>query len=318
MAVVGHSYYYHTSKDTVENIDPGVAQHFAENVLEIVKRMTVRERDTTGAYKPASLLERVKKFEDPPMELPHGRAAASPSATPVKAQSKSTSGSMPFSTSEKGGGQHSRRPDVVFYSLAGLTVIVYSGTTARIMYTLWAVFCIGMVWAGSPAKQGQPDSSQEKKAQETAPAPTISHASLVGRSVLHLLFTLVLAVVYSNILAFIMRTVLGRQLTWFAGIWRPVGLYAWPALLGTHPQHLVSGLYTNETLQHSSRRRPEYSYPHTYHQSRKNSLLSMLPSCSTSSWPSSFSFLESVLPFCALSSRWASVLELLLDRLWTT
>ncbi len=123
---------------------------------------------------------------------------------------------------------------MVFYSLAGLTVIVYSGTTARIMYTLWAVFCIGMVWAGSPAKQVA--SSTEKKGQEVKLAPpSVSYASLVGRSGLHLLFTLVLAILYSNMLAFIMRTVLGRQLTWFAGIWRPVGLYAWPTLLGAHP-----------------------------------------------------------------------------------
>lgn len=223
MAVVGHSYYYHTSKDRVENIEPGVAQHFAENVLEIVKRMTFREKNADGTYKPASLLERVQKFDKP--ELPH--AAASPSATSV-----GSGDSSPFSSGGKGGGQHSRRPDVVFYSLFASMVIVYSGTTARIMYTVWAFICIGMVWAGSPKAAVSSNQSEKGKSIKDSETQSISHASLVGRSVLHLLFTLILSILYSNILAFVMRTVLGRQLTWFAGEWRPVGLYAWPTLLG--------------------------------------------------------------------------------------
>ncbi|KIO27275.1 hypothetical protein M407DRAFT_73396 [Tulasnella calospora MUT 4182] len=40
MAVVGDSYLYHTRKDLVKNIQPGVAQHFAENVMAIVKHLT--------------------------------------------------------------------------------------------------------------------------------------------------------------------------------------------------------------------------------------------------------------------------------------
>lgn len=40
MAVVGDSYFYHTRKDLVKNIQPGVAQHFAENVMAIVKHLT--------------------------------------------------------------------------------------------------------------------------------------------------------------------------------------------------------------------------------------------------------------------------------------
>ncbi|KAG8983456.1 hypothetical protein FRB90_006023, partial [Tulasnella sp. 427] len=40
MAVVGDSYFYHTRKDVVKNIQPGVAQHFAENVMAIVKHLT--------------------------------------------------------------------------------------------------------------------------------------------------------------------------------------------------------------------------------------------------------------------------------------
>lgn len=36
MAIVGHSYYYHTRKDILENIEKGSAQHFSANVLAIV------------------------------------------------------------------------------------------------------------------------------------------------------------------------------------------------------------------------------------------------------------------------------------------
>lgn len=37
MAIVGNSYVYHMRKDLVENIEPGVAQHMAENVLALLQ-----------------------------------------------------------------------------------------------------------------------------------------------------------------------------------------------------------------------------------------------------------------------------------------
>ncbi|KZT56782.1 hypothetical protein CALCODRAFT_470601 [Calocera cornea HHB12733] len=40
MAIVGNSYLYHTRKDLVENIQPGVAQHMAENVLALLTHLT--------------------------------------------------------------------------------------------------------------------------------------------------------------------------------------------------------------------------------------------------------------------------------------
>ncbi|KAA1470020.1 hypothetical protein DENSPDRAFT_774128 [Dentipellis sp. KUC8613] len=48
LAVVGNSYLYHTRKDLVENIEPGVAQasqtiHFAENVMAILEYLTSDE-----------------------------------------------------------------------------------------------------------------------------------------------------------------------------------------------------------------------------------------------------------------------------------
>lgn len=40
MAVVGHSYFYHTRKDLVEYIDPGVAQHMADNTLSLLHHLS--------------------------------------------------------------------------------------------------------------------------------------------------------------------------------------------------------------------------------------------------------------------------------------
>ncbi|KIJ43580.1 hypothetical protein M422DRAFT_229023 [Sphaerobolus stellatus SS14] len=40
MAVVGHSYFYHTQKDLVEYVEPGVAQHMAENTLALLHHFT--------------------------------------------------------------------------------------------------------------------------------------------------------------------------------------------------------------------------------------------------------------------------------------
>ncbi|KAH7098555.1 hypothetical protein BKA62DRAFT_712707 [Auriculariales sp. MPI-PUGE-AT-0066] len=59
MAVVGHSYYYHTRKDIVANIEPGVAQHMAENTLSIVEHLTSADSPlgnmtTSGFHKPST------------------------------------------------------------------------------------------------------------------------------------------------------------------------------------------------------------------------------------------------------------------------
>ncbi|KAI0332654.1 hypothetical protein GY45DRAFT_1344453 [Cubamyces sp. BRFM 1775] len=43
MAVVGNSYLYHMRKDLVENIEPGVAQHMADNVLALLHHLTSDE-----------------------------------------------------------------------------------------------------------------------------------------------------------------------------------------------------------------------------------------------------------------------------------
>ncbi|PWN45424.1 hypothetical protein IE81DRAFT_320179 [Ceraceosorus guamensis] len=53
MAIVGNSYLYHTRKDVPKYIQPGVAQHFGENVLAIVQHLTTD---------PKSKLANVKQF----------------------------------------------------------------------------------------------------------------------------------------------------------------------------------------------------------------------------------------------------------------
>ncbi|KDR80962.1 hypothetical protein GALMADRAFT_1358006, partial [Galerina marginata CBS 339.88] len=43
MAIVGNSYLYHMRKDLVENIEPGVAQHMAENTLALLRHLSSSE-----------------------------------------------------------------------------------------------------------------------------------------------------------------------------------------------------------------------------------------------------------------------------------
>jgi hypothetical protein len=250
LAVVGHSYFYHTSKDTIENIEPGVAQHFAENVLEITKRMTERPKNKDGTYTGESRLQRIQKFDETPygamLSADEGDFPEKKGSFIAKTPLSGLSNSSPFASADMGGQQHSRRPDVVFYSLFGMGVIMYSGMTARLLYTLWGLICVVLVWIGKhehlkmvqqDATNNEPKSTSQKKKSKTPLAtvvklPTYSQVSLLARSMVFLLFTLVKGIVYVNGAAFLMRSVLGRGLTWFAGEWRPVGLYMWPALVG--------------------------------------------------------------------------------------
>ena len=39
MAIVGHSYFYHTRKDTLAQIQPGSSQHFANNVMAVLEHL---------------------------------------------------------------------------------------------------------------------------------------------------------------------------------------------------------------------------------------------------------------------------------------
>ncbi|TCD68032.1 hypothetical protein EIP91_011643 [Steccherinum ochraceum] len=59
MAVVGNSYLYHTGLDLVENIEPGVAQHMAENTLALLQYLSSAESPlptlTSGYTKPTTV-----------------------------------------------------------------------------------------------------------------------------------------------------------------------------------------------------------------------------------------------------------------------
>jgi hypothetical protein len=217
----------------VENIEPGVAQHFAENVLEITKYMTAREKDSQGRFKEGSVLQRVKKFTA-------DESAVSSTETGTAPAAASSIGALPFASSDMGGQQHSRRPDVVFWSLFGLRTVVYTGSTARWLYSLWALFCTLLVLVDAnrttrTSANGTPKPTSKLSAtSQIAKTRTLSsnYAILLVRCSAFLLYTLLRAIAYVNIVAFIMRSVLGKQLSWFGGEWRPIWLYVWFALLG--------------------------------------------------------------------------------------
>ncbi|KAH8111785.1 hypothetical protein DFH11DRAFT_1842399 [Phellopilus nigrolimitatus] len=59
MAVVGHSYFYHTRKDTVNYIEPGVAQHMGDNALALLRFLSSPDSPlpelTTGYSRPTTV-----------------------------------------------------------------------------------------------------------------------------------------------------------------------------------------------------------------------------------------------------------------------
>lgn len=57
MAIVGHSYFYHTRSDSVEFIEPGSAQHFGENVLAVIDHlMTNSSALATNSFSPPDMV----------------------------------------------------------------------------------------------------------------------------------------------------------------------------------------------------------------------------------------------------------------------
>jgi hypothetical protein len=57
MAIVGHSYFYHTRKDTIAQIEPGSSQHFANNIMAVLEHL----------LGPSSPLVSEKEFHPPDM-----------------------------------------------------------------------------------------------------------------------------------------------------------------------------------------------------------------------------------------------------------
>lgn len=61
MAVVGNSYFYHTRKDIPKYIQPGVAQHFGENVMAIIDFLTTS---------PSSPVKNIRRQRTPRQAMP--------------------------------------------------------------------------------------------------------------------------------------------------------------------------------------------------------------------------------------------------------
>ncbi|KIJ65340.1 hypothetical protein HYDPIDRAFT_110370 [Hydnomerulius pinastri MD-312] len=151
MAVVGNSYMYHMRGDLVENIQPGVAQHMADNSL--------------------ALLRYLSSDKSPIPRLENG-----------------------FS-----------RPRTVFFSNLGFFA-VYSFATAKVMYVTLFAASLALV-LGTGVKR------------------VWTALGAVGAALLG-------ALVFANGVAFIMRDVLGKGMSWFKAEYYPVVLYGPAAIVG--------------------------------------------------------------------------------------
>ncbi|KAF9233723.1 hypothetical protein BU15DRAFT_53545 [Melanogaster broomeanus] len=151
MAVVGNSYLYHMRGDVVENIQPGVAQHMADNSLALIRFLS--------------------SDESPIPRLANGFA----------------------------------RPRTVFYSSFG-RLVVYSFTTAKVMYVTLLASSILLVWA--------------TRVRRVWTGLGALFAAVVG------------ALMGANGLAFVMAYVLGKGMSWFKQEYHPVILYGPAAITG--------------------------------------------------------------------------------------
>ncbi|OCH96275.1 hypothetical protein OBBRIDRAFT_809204 [Obba rivulosa] len=180
IAVVGNSYLYHTRKDLVENIEPGVAQNMAENTL-------------------ALLLE----LSSPDSVLPTLTAGYT-------------------------------RPTTVFFSYFGY-FIVYSFRTASAMYTALLIASVALIYF-----------------TYVDPAPALKQRispiveQLKGIAAVALGF--VGAILGANIVAFLMRNVLGKALSWFSVEMSCIVLYGPAALAGALASQLLIGRVREHTV----------------------------------------------------------------------
>lgn len=125
MAIVGNSYLYHTRKDLPEYIQPGVIQHFGENVLAIVDYLTTS---------PESLLPQVEptpKAEAPIYFTLVGRFFVNIPARLFKGASMGLSAFTNFQI------QSQTRADKHFGALKATTLAIV-GTVASLLFALVA------------------------------------------------------------------------------------------------------------------------------------------------------------------------------------
>ena len=224
LAVVGNSYFYHTQLDTVQNIESGVAQHFAENVLHITKKLSARPMREASRL-PDQLLS-VKRWELDPTK-------------------KSVlEGVKKFEKGMPGG----RRPPVVFSSLFGKWFVRYSFDTARVAYAgvvLATLVLVTFFEARRPKSaveiSGGTVGQIQKGRNGTASANGYNAGKIAPVTPTWKIYALSLGAVGSSIIAgvfvantiaFIMRSIVDRQLSWFQEERRCLWLYAPATILG--------------------------------------------------------------------------------------
>ncbi|KAJ7625774.1 hypothetical protein FB45DRAFT_922289 [Roridomyces roridus] len=162
MAVVANSYIYHMRNDLVENIQPGVAQNFGENVLALIKHLAA----------PGSAIPSLQKIDK----------------------------------------QH-KKMGLVYFGLM-YHFFMYRVSTAKVLYG--ALFAGAVLVARGDGGKGLRNGAI---------------AALGGLGG---------AVVLSNVLALVMREVLGKGMSWFAGEhFGAMGLYVPATLLGAFGSQLL-------------------------------------------------------------------------------
>ncbi|KAI0684198.1 hypothetical protein BC835DRAFT_1523949 [Cytidiella melzeri] len=171
MAVTGNSYLYHMRKDLVENIQPGVAQHMAENTL--------------------ALLQFLSSSESPLPSLTAGYS----------------------------------KPSTVYYQSFS-HFFVYSFSTAKKIYAALVVLSFTLV-----------------RLTFVPPAPALKQGrGIVSdnlRGIVAVSSAVVGSIVGVNVVAFVMRSVLNKSLSWFSKEMACVALYGPAALAGALISQLV-------------------------------------------------------------------------------
>src|SRR6266571_1115778 len=110
-------------------------------------------------------------------------------------------------------------PTTVFFTHLYHTFFMYSFATAKIMYTTLFAFSIVLVWITFGP-----------------PAATVHSGNGFwieqGRGCVAVIVGMIGTLLVPNVVAFLMKTVLNKGMSWFTSPLAPIALYAPPALLG--------------------------------------------------------------------------------------
>lgn len=122
-------------------------------------------------------------------------------------------------------------PTTVFFTHLYHTFFMYSFATARIMYTTLFAFSIILVWItfGRPAETAHCGNGFWIKQ---------------GRGCVAVIMGMIGTLLVPNVVAFLMKTVLNKGMSWFKNPLAPIALYAPPALLGLSSSSPLIVLYS--------------------------------------------------------------------------